>query len=180
MISISKETIHNIEKCFWVRILFSILNFLTISFDRKNFRVTCPKLKSVFTGNPKKLQFFFLFKIDRNVQCHKNEKVEFSNFRIDKDVQRCDRNLPYFLTLSNLEKLRNIITTYVWENLDIGYMQVSPAQIVEHPGTGSLMLFPKLLAVGSFLNWIELIFIRPHATTLGPIQDWQLLYLFRG
>ena len=43
--------------------------------------------------------------------------------RIDKDVQRCDRNLAYF-TLPNLEKLRNIITTYVWENLDVGYMQV--------------------------------------------------------
>ena len=46
-----------------------------------------------------------------------------SIFRIDKDVQRCDRNLAYF-TLANLEKLRNIITTYVWENLDVGYMQV--------------------------------------------------------
>ena len=44
-------------------------------------------------------------------------------YRIDKDVQRCDRNHPYF-TLANLEKLRNIITTYVWENLDVGYMQV--------------------------------------------------------
>ena len=44
-------------------------------------------------------------------------------FRIDKDVQRCDRNLSYF-TDGNLEKLRNVITTYVWENLDIGYMQV--------------------------------------------------------
>ena len=42
--------------------------------------------------------------------------------RIDKDVQRCDRNHPYF-TLANLEKLRNIITTYVWDNLDVGYMQ---------------------------------------------------------
>ena len=46
-----------------------------------------------------------------------------NNCRIDKDVQRCDRNHPYF-TLPNLEKLRNIITTYVWENLDVGYMQV--------------------------------------------------------
>ena len=43
--------------------------------------------------------------------------------RIDKDVQRCDRNHPFF-TQPNLEKLRNIITTYVWENLDVGYMQV--------------------------------------------------------
>ena len=42
--------------------------------------------------------------------------------RIDKDVERCDRNHPYF-KLPNLEKLRNIITTYVWDNLDVGYMQ---------------------------------------------------------
>ena len=38
-------------------------------------------------------------------------------------MQRCDRNLAYF-TDTNLEKLRNVITTYVWENLDVGYMQV--------------------------------------------------------
>ena len=44
--------------------------------------------------------------------------------RIDKDVQRCDRNLAFFSQPSNLEKLRNVITTYVWDNLDVGYMQV--------------------------------------------------------
>ncbi|KAK6642141.1 hypothetical protein RUM44_013864 [Polyplax serrata] len=42
--------------------------------------------------------------------------------RIDKDVQRCDRNYYYFTT-ENLEKLRNVMCTYVWEHLDIGYMQ---------------------------------------------------------
>lgn len=42
--------------------------------------------------------------------------------RIDKDVQRCDRNYWYFTT-DNLEKLRNVMCTYVWEHLDIGYMQ---------------------------------------------------------
>ncbi|XP_063219089.1 small G protein signaling modulator 2-like [Bacillus rossius redtenbacheri] len=42
--------------------------------------------------------------------------------RIDKDVQRCDRNYWYF-TNENLEKLRNIMCTYVWEHLDNGYMQ---------------------------------------------------------
>lgn len=44
--------------------------------------------------------------------------------RIDKDVLRCDRNLAFFAAPSNLEKLRNVITTYVWDNLDVGYMQV--------------------------------------------------------
>ena len=42
--------------------------------------------------------------------------------RIDKDVQRCDRNHPYFVP-ANLEKLRNVITTYVWDHMDVGYMQ---------------------------------------------------------
>nr|XP_019943591.1 PREDICTED: small G protein signaling modulator 2-like [Paralichthys olivaceus] len=42
--------------------------------------------------------------------------------RIDKDVQRCDRNYYYFTT-ANLEKLRNIMCSYVWEHLEIGYVQ---------------------------------------------------------
>nr|XP_022341295.1 small G protein signaling modulator 1-like isoform X5 [Crassostrea virginica] len=42
--------------------------------------------------------------------------------RIDKDVQRCDRNYWYF-TPVNLEKLRNIMCTYVWEHLEVGYVQ---------------------------------------------------------
>lgn len=42
--------------------------------------------------------------------------------RIDKDVQRCDRNYWYFTT-ENLEKLRNVMCTYVWQHLDIGYLQ---------------------------------------------------------
>ncbi|KAL0961654.1 hypothetical protein UPYG_G00353350 [Umbra pygmaea] len=42
--------------------------------------------------------------------------------RIDKDVQRCDRNYYYFTT-ANLEKLRNIMCSYVWDHLEIGYVQ---------------------------------------------------------
>uniref|UniRef100_A0A671QHS8 Small G protein signaling modulator 1-like n=1 Tax=Sinocyclocheilus anshuiensis TaxID=1608454 RepID=A0A671QHS8_9TELE len=42
--------------------------------------------------------------------------------RIDKDVQRCDRNYWYF-TPANLEKLRNIMCSYIWQNLEIGYVQ---------------------------------------------------------
>ncbi|RWS24391.1 small G protein signaling modulator 1-like protein [Leptotrombidium deliense] len=43
--------------------------------------------------------------------------------RIDKDVQRCDRNFWYFMNKDNLEKLRNVMCTYVWEHLDQGYVQ---------------------------------------------------------
>ncbi|XP_023689168.1 small G protein signaling modulator 1 isoform X2 [Paramormyrops kingsleyae] len=42
--------------------------------------------------------------------------------RIEKDVQRCDRNFWYF-TPANLEKLRNIMCSYVWQHLEIGYVQ---------------------------------------------------------
>ncbi|XP_062418327.1 small G protein signaling modulator 1 isoform X3 [Pungitius pungitius] len=42
--------------------------------------------------------------------------------RIEKDVQRCDRNYCYF-TPANLEKLRNIMCSYIWRHLDIGYVQ---------------------------------------------------------
>lgn len=39
-----------------------------------------------------------------------------------QDVHRCDRYHWYF-TDSNLKKLRNIMCTYVWKNLDVGYVQ---------------------------------------------------------
>uniref|UniRef100_A0A665UUC8 Small G protein signaling modulator 1a n=1 Tax=Echeneis naucrates TaxID=173247 RepID=A0A665UUC8_ECHNA len=42
--------------------------------------------------------------------------------RIEKDVQRCDRNYCYF-TPANLEKLRNVMCSYIWRHLDIGYVQ---------------------------------------------------------
>ena len=69
--------------------------------------------------------------------------------RIDKDVQRCDRNHPYF-TLTNLEKLRNIITTYVWDNLDVGYMQgmcdiVAPLLVVFNDETITHSCFAFLM-----------------------------------
>lgn len=50
------------------------------------------------------------------------DNVALNLHRIDKDVRRCDRNYWYF-TPANLDKLRNIMCTYVWEHLDIGYVQ---------------------------------------------------------
>jgi len=43
--------------------------------------------------------------------------------RIDKDVQRCDRQFWYFQKQGSLDKLRNIMCSYVWQNLDVGYVQ---------------------------------------------------------
>ena len=39
-------------------------------------------------------------------------------------MSRCDRGLHYFSDPGHLDTLRNIVTTYVWEHLDTGYMQV--------------------------------------------------------
>ncbi|XP_043910345.1 small G protein signaling modulator 2 isoform X1 [Protopterus annectens] len=50
------------------------------------------------------------------------DAVALNLHRIDKDVQRCDRNYWYFTT-ANLERLRNIMCSYVWEHLDVGYVQ---------------------------------------------------------
>ncbi|XP_036762041.2 small G protein signaling modulator 2 isoform X3 [Manis pentadactyla] len=50
------------------------------------------------------------------------DTVALNLHRIDKDVRRCDRNYWYF-TSPNLERLRNIMCSYVWEHLDIGYVQ---------------------------------------------------------
>ncbi|XP_072249285.1 small G protein signaling modulator 2 isoform X3 [Leuresthes tenuis] len=50
------------------------------------------------------------------------DTVALNLHRIDKDVQRCDRNYYYFTT-ANLEKLRNIMCSFVWEHLEMGYVQ---------------------------------------------------------
>ncbi|XP_054315756.2 small G protein signaling modulator 2 isoform X8 [Pongo pygmaeus] len=50
------------------------------------------------------------------------DTVALNLHRIDKDVQRCDRNYWYF-TPPNLERLRDVMCSYVWEHLDVGYVQ---------------------------------------------------------
>uniref|UniRef100_A0A8C8ZE16 Small G protein signaling modulator 2 n=1 Tax=Prolemur simus TaxID=1328070 RepID=A0A8C8ZE16_PROSS len=50
------------------------------------------------------------------------DTVALNLHRIDKDVQRCDRNYWYF-TPCNLERLRDVMCSYVWEHLDVGYVQ---------------------------------------------------------
>jgi hypothetical protein len=43
--------------------------------------------------------------------------------QLDKDVRRCDRELPYFQKDANLTKVRNIVMTYCWRHQDLGYVQ---------------------------------------------------------
>ncbi|XP_054711478.1 small G protein signaling modulator 1-like [Uloborus diversus] len=69
--------------------------------------------------------------------------------RIDKDVQRCDRNFWYFTT-ENLEKLRNVMCTYVWEHLEVGYVQgmcdlVAPLLVIFDDEVMSYSCFCELM-----------------------------------
>nr|XP_013189572.1 unnamed protein product [Amyelois transitella] len=83
---------------------------------------------------------------------YSNELVEsfaLNLHRIEKDVQRCDRNYPFF-TDENLDKLRNIMCTYVWEHLDIGYMQgmcdlVAPLLVMMKEEAVAHALFSRLM-----------------------------------
>ncbi|XP_055294871.1 small G protein signaling modulator 1-like isoform X2 [Sitodiplosis mosellana] len=69
--------------------------------------------------------------------------------RIEKDVQRCDRNYWYFAN-ENLDKLRNVICTYVWEHLEVGYMQgmcdlVAPLLVIFDDESMSYSCFCRLM-----------------------------------
>ncbi|CAG9559124.1 unnamed protein product [Danaus chrysippus] len=83
---------------------------------------------------------------------YSNELVEsfaLNLHRIEKDVQRCDRNYPFF-TDENLDKLRNIMCTYVWEHLETGYMQgmcdlAAPLLVVVREEAAAHALFTQLM-----------------------------------
>ncbi|XP_022131103.2 small G protein signaling modulator 2 isoform X1 [Pieris rapae] len=83
---------------------------------------------------------------------YSNELVEsfaLNLHRIEKDVQRCDRNYPFF-TDENLDKLRNIMCTYVWEHLDMGYMQgmcdlAAPLLVIMRDEAVAHALFARLM-----------------------------------
>ncbi|XP_050677563.1 small G protein signaling modulator 1-like [Leptidea sinapis] len=83
---------------------------------------------------------------------YSNELVEsfaLNLHRIEKDVQRCDRNYPFF-TDENLDKLRNIMCTYVWEHLETGYMQgmcdlVAPLLVITKDEAVAHALFTQIM-----------------------------------
>ncbi|XP_049879211.1 small G protein signaling modulator 2-like [Pectinophora gossypiella] len=83
---------------------------------------------------------------------YSNELVEsfaLNLHRIEKDVQRCDRNYPFF-TDENLDKLRNIMCTFVWEHLDMGYMQgmcdlAAPLLVMMKEEAAAHALFARLM-----------------------------------
>lgn len=76
--------------------------------------------------------------IHLSLQAETLDQFSINLHRIDKDVQRCDRNFWYF-TKENLEKLRNVMCTYVWKNMEMGYVQgmcdlVAPLLVIFNDG----------------------------------------------
>lgn len=45
------------------------------------------------------------------------------SLRTERDVIRCDRNHPFYKEQENLEKLQNLLLTYVMYDFDTGYVQ---------------------------------------------------------
>lgn len=78
--------------------------------------------------------------------------------RIDKDVRRCDRSYWYF-TPANLEKLRNIMCSYVWQHLEIGYVQgmcdlLAPLLVVLDDGQSAWRI--ALLELHYSQTWVKI------------------------
>lgn len=78
------------------------------------------------------------------------DNVALNLHRIDKDVHRCDRNNSYFTSQANLDKLRNIMCTYVWENIDVGYIQgmcdlVAPLLVILDDEAKTFSCFSQLM-----------------------------------
>uniref|UniRef100_A0A8C2F624 Small G protein signaling modulator 2 n=1 Tax=Cyprinus carpio TaxID=7962 RepID=A0A8C2F624_CYPCA len=82
----------------------------------------CNQLDKLTTTTEGTAPSFSSYTVNECTQIELLDTVALNLHRIDKDVQRCDRNY-YFFTTSNLEKLRNIMCSYVWEHLEIGYVQ---------------------------------------------------------
>nr|CDJ89035.1 RUN and RabGAP TBC domain containing protein [Haemonchus contortus] len=71
--------------------------------------------------------------------------------RIDKDVERCDRNLIFFSNKENLESLRRVMITYVRRNLEDGYIQgmcdiLAPLLVIFEDEALTLECFTMLMA----------------------------------
>lgn len=103
--------------------------------------------------------------------CLQNELLDLFSLnlhRIDKDVQRCDRNYWYFMNKDNLEKLRNVMCTYVWEHLDQGYIQ------------GMCDLVAPLLVIFDDGNYLLLFLRKPEILYIITLFVAYFSYLTRG
>uniref|UniRef100_A0A0K0E325 Rab-GAP TBC domain-containing protein n=1 Tax=Strongyloides stercoralis TaxID=6248 RepID=A0A0K0E325_STRER len=96
--------------------------------------------------------------IYEDTQCdEKNQEEEdlINNFgtnlhRIEKDVERCDRTNQFFKKPSNLKKLKRIMCSYVWRNLEEGYVQgmcdiAAPLLVIFEDEVIVLECFSKLM-----------------------------------
>lgn len=98
--------------------------------------------------------------------------IDLNFHRIDKDVQRCDRNYYYF-TSAKLSILRRIMCTYVWENLEVGYRQgmcdiLAPLLVILDDETLAYSCFKKLM-VRMNMNFLHSTLMDDHFANMRSL-----------
>ena len=87
-------------------------------------------LRRLVTLETKKIIMSWRYECNKNLnndilQSDSSDLISINLTQIEKDVYRCDRNHSYFTKQQNLRKLSNIMSCFVWEHPEIGYVQVS-------------------------------------------------------
>eukprot|EP00118_Oscarella_pearsei_P011761 m.81528 g.81528 ORF g.81528 m.81528 type:complete len:991 (+) comp36237_c0_seq28:527-3499(+) len=115
------------------------------------------------------------------------ENLALNLHRIDKDVMRCDRNLEYFMDTNNLQKLKNILGTFIWvHRLAGGYVQgmcdiLAPLLVVLDDESLAYCCFVNLMKRldGNFGSGKEINANFSNLKTLLRVMDHELYELLK-